>query len=116
MFLATAQARLGETTAATNEWQRALEAANTPEKLLALANHAEKNHANDIADGAYSAAIKLVPQNRPAYAARLRLALASGRTAQAQTIVAEIVQLLPGDAAAKNQDAYLRLLLCPTAR
>jgi Flp pilus assembly protein TadD len=111
MYLATARTRLGETTAATNEWQRALEAGNTPEKLLALANYAEQNHANDIADAAYSAAIKLVPQNRSAYAARLRLALASGRTAQALTVAAEIVQLWPNDAAARNQDAYLRLLL-----
>src|SRR5207248_3879487 len=76
MYLATARARLGEATAATNEWQRALEAANTSEKFLALASYAEQNHANDIADAAYSSAIKLVPKNRPAYAARLRLALA----------------------------------------
>jgi len=114
MYLAAARTRLGETTAATNEWQRALEASNTSEKLLALANYAEQNHANDIADAAYSAAIKLVPKNRPAYAARLRLALASGRTAEAQTVAAEIVQLWPDDAAARNQDAYLRLLLGAT--
>src|SRR5207249_7398056 len=37
MYLATARTRLGEATAARNEWQRALEAANTPEKLFALA-------------------------------------------------------------------------------
>jgi hypothetical protein len=111
MYLATARTRLGETTAATNEWQRALEAANTPEKLLALANYAEQNHVNDIADAAYSAAIKLVPKNRPAYAARLRLALASGHTAAAQAVAAEIVHLWPDDAAAQNEDAYLRLLL-----
>jgi len=114
MYLAAARTRLGETTAATNEWQRALEAGNTSEKLLALANYAEQNHADDIADAAYSAAIKLAPKNRPAYAARLRLALASGRTAEAQTVAAEIVQLWPDDAAARNQDAYLRLLLGAT--
>ena len=114
MYLAAARTRLGETTAATNEWQRALEAGNTSEKLLALANYAEQNHANDIADAANAAAIKLVPKNRPAHAARLRLALASGRTAEAQTVAAEIVQLWPDDAAARNQDAYLRLLLGAT--
>jgi len=114
MYLATARTRLGEATAATNEWQRALEAASSPEKLLALANYAEQNHANDIADAAYSAAIKLVPKNRPAYAARVRLALASGHTAEAQTVAAEIVQLWPDDAAARNQDGYLRLLLGAT--
>jgi tetratricopeptide (TPR) repeat protein len=111
MYLATARTRLGETTAATNEWQRALEAANTPEKLLALANYAEQNRANDIADGAYSAAIKLAPMNRTAYAGRLRAALASDHTSEAQAVAAEIVQLWPDDAAARNQDAYLRLLL-----
>ena len=111
MYLATARTRLGETTAATNEWQRALEAANTPEKLLTLANYAEQNRANDIADGAYSAAIKLAPMNRTAYAGRLRAALASDHTSEAQAVAAEIVQQWPDDAAARNQDAYLRLLL-----
>src|SRR5438094_1500661 len=111
MYLATARTRLGEATAATNEWNRALEAANTPEKLLALANYAEQNRANDIAGGAYSAAIKLAPMNRSAYAGRLRAALASDHTSKAQGIAAEIAQLWPDDAAARNQDAYLRLLL-----
>jgi hypothetical protein len=111
MYLATARARLGEAAAVTNEWNRALEAANTPEKLLVLANYGEQNHANDIADGAYSAAIKLAPMNRTAYAGRLRAALASDHTSEAQAVAAEIVQLWPDDAAARNQDAYLRLLL-----
>ena len=111
MYLAVAQAHLGSATGATNEWQRALEAANTPEKLLTLANYAEQNSANDIADAAYAGAIKIAPKNREAYAGRLRLALAAGHTAQAQTIAAEIAQLWPDDAAARKQDAYLRLLL-----
>ncbi|HZA38409.1 MAG TPA: hypothetical protein VE486_04655, partial [Candidatus Baltobacteraceae bacterium] len=54
MYLAIARTRLGEATAATNEWQRALEAANTLEKLLVLAGYAEQNKANDVADRAYS--------------------------------------------------------------
>src|SRR5213592_3805804 len=111
MYLATVRTRLGEATAATNEWNRALEAANAPEKLLALASYAEQNHANDIADTAYSEAIKLAPQNRAAHAGRLRAALASDHTSEAQAVAAEIVQLWPDDAAARNQDAYLRLLL-----
>jgi hypothetical protein len=112
MYLAVAQARLGSATSATNEWQRALQVANTPEKLLTLATNAEQNSANDIADAAYSEAIKSAPTtNRAAYAGRLRLALAGGKTAQAQTITAEIAQMWPDDAAARNQDAYLRLLL-----
>jgi hypothetical protein len=111
MYLAIAQARLGSETGASNEWQRALEAANTPGKLIALANYAEQNSAIDIADAAYSNAIKIPPKNREAYAGRLRLALAAGKTAQAQGIAAEIARLWPDDAAARNQDAYLRLLL-----
>jgi len=111
MYLASARTRLGEATAAKNEWQRALEAANNPEKLLALAGYAEQNHANDIADAAYGEAIKLMPKNRVAYNGRLRIAKAAGRTADAQTLAAEIVQIWPDDAAARNEDAYLRLLL-----
>lgn len=111
MYLASARTRLGDTTAATNEWQRALEAANTPENLLALASYAERNQANDVADRAYSEAIRLSPKNRGAYVGQLRVALASGHTAEAQTVTAEIVKLWPDDAAARNQDDYLRLLL-----
>ena len=111
MYLAVARTRLGEATAETNEWQRALEAAGTAEKLLALASYAEQNQANDVADRAYSEAIRLAPKNRGAYAGRLRVALASGRTAEAQTITEEIVKIWPDDAEARNQDAYLRLLL-----
>ena len=114
MYLAVARTRLDEATAATNEWQRALEAASTAEKLLALAVYAEQNQANDVADRAYSEAIRLAPKNRGAYAGRLRVALASGRTAEAQTITEEIIKIWPDDAEARNQDDYLRLLLGPS--
>jgi hypothetical protein len=111
MYLAVAQTHLGSATGATNEWQRALEVAKTREKLSVLANYAEQNSANDIADAAYAGSIKIEPKNREAYTGRLRLALAAGKTANAQTIAAEITQLWPDDAGARNQDAYLRLLL-----
>jgi hypothetical protein len=111
MYLAIAQAHLGSATAATNEWQRALQTADTTEKLLNLAKYAEETSANDIADAAYSGAIKIAPTNRAGYIGRLRLALAAGKTTQAQTIAAEIAQLWPDDAEAHNQDTYLRLLL-----
>ena len=110
-YLAVVQAHLGSAIGATNEWKRALETANTLEKLLTLATNAEQNSANDIADAAYAEAIKIAPTNRAAYAGRLRLALAAGKTAQAQTIAAEIAQTWPDDAAARNQAAYQRLLL-----
>jgi hypothetical protein len=111
MYLAVAQAHLGAAIGATNEWQRALEIANTPDKALALAKYAEQNSVNDIADAAYSIVIKIVPKNRGAYDGRLRLAMQAGHTSQAQSIAAEIAQLWPDDAEARNQDAYLRLLL-----
>jgi hypothetical protein len=111
MYVAVAQTQLGSATGATNEWQRALQAANTAEKLLALAGYAEQNSAGDIADAAYSEAIKLAPNNRAPYTGRLRLAMNAGRTAGAQEIAAEIARLWPDDAAARNQDTYLRLLL-----
>ena len=107
-----AQALWSSATAATNDWQRALQVANTPEKLLTVANNAEQNSAPDIADAAYSEAIKTAPTtNRAAYAGRVRLALAAGKTAQAQTIASEIAQMWTDDSAARNLDAYLRLLL-----
>jgi hypothetical protein len=110
-YLALAQRHLGSTTGATNEWQRALQTAKTPDKLLNLAKYAEQNSANDIADAGYAAAINIAPTNREGYAGRLRIALAAGQTAQAQTIAAEIALTWPDDEAARNQDAYLRLLL-----
>lgn len=114
MCLAVVQTRLGSTTGATNEWQRALEVANTAEKLMSLASYAEQNSANDIADAAYAGAIKIAPKNRGAHTGRLRVALAAGHTRQAQTIAAEVARLWPDDAEARNQDAYLQLLLGAT--
>jgi tetratricopeptide (TPR) repeat protein len=115
MFLATALSHLGETTAVTNEWQRALEvAANNPDKLLAVATYAEQNHADDIADVAYAKMIKALPKSREAYAGRLRIAEKAGHTAEAQTLASEIVRTWPDDAAARNKEAYLRLLLGAT--
>ena len=111
MYLAVAQTHLGSATGATNEWQRALQVANTAEKLMSLAGYAEQNSAIDIADAAYLEAIKTSPANRAAYAGRLRLALAAGHTTEAQTIAAEIARLWPDDVEARNQDAYLQLLL-----
>jgi hypothetical protein len=111
MYLAVARAQIGDATAAKNEWQRALEAGNTSEKLLALARYAEHNSASDVADSAYSGIIKIAPNNREAYTSRLHIALAGGRTVEAQKIAARIAELWPDDAGARNQDAYLRLLL-----
>ena len=111
MYLALAQTHIGSTIGANNEWQRALEVANTPEKLLVLGHSAEQNSANDIADAAYAGAIRITSKNREAYTGRLRVALAAEDTTQAESLAAEIAELWPDDAQARNQDNYLRLLL-----
>jgi hypothetical protein len=111
MYLAVAQARLGSATGATNEWHRALDVADTTERFLALARYAEQNSADDIADAAYVGTIKLAPKNREAYVGRMRIALATGHTAEAQKIAAQIADVWPEDAEARIQDEYLRLLL-----
>ena len=98
-------------TGATNEWQRALEVAKTPEKLLALAKYAEQNSANDTPMLRIPKLSKSPRKIAERTTGRLRLALAAGKTADAQTIAAEITQLWPDDAAARNQNAYLQLLL-----
>jgi hypothetical protein len=111
IYLATANERLGESTAVANEWQRALEAADNASKCLALANYAEKAGAPEIADSAYAKAISFAPNTRAAYDARVRLAEAHGQTAKAQKILAEIVRSWPDDDHERNHEMYLRLLL-----
>jgi thioredoxin-like negative regulator of GroEL len=119
MFLAVVKAKLGEAVASANEWDRALDEADSLHRLLALANYAEKNGALETADAAYARAISKQPGVRPAYAARLRLAQELGDTARAHKIAEEIVRLWPDDLATKTREIYLRLLLdssAPTAR
>ena len=111
MYLAAARSKLGEAAGESNEWQRALDEANTPEKLFALANYAERQGAIEIADTAYARAIQAAPRLRPAYTARLRLALQRAQTGEAQKIAAEVVRVWPDDTEARQEDAYLRLLL-----
>jgi hypothetical protein len=65
----------------------------------------------EIADSAYAKAIYFAPNTRAAYAGRLRLAEAHGRTAKAQEIQTEIVRLWPDDDHERNHEMYLRLLL-----
>ncbi len=110
MYLAVVEAKLGESSAAANEWLRALGSADAPQELVSLADYAEKNGALDIAEGAYARLIAKQPGLRSAYASRLRLTEVRGDTAQAQNLAAEIVQLWPDDSAARLHEAYLRLL------
>jgi hypothetical protein len=110
MYLARCSAQIGEETAAANNWQRALEAAgNDVQKLLTLAEYAEKNTAIDIAGAAYgrAAAAKL----RPAHQGQLRIAQQKQDTKKMHTVLAEMEKLWPNDTVIQNDEAYTRLLL-----
>jgi tetratricopeptide (TPR) repeat protein len=111
MYLAVVRARLGETAAIENEWQRALEKADSTQNLLALADYAEKNDSLETAEAAYARAITKQPGLRSAYVARLRLLEAMGQTVQAHNVAAEMSRVWPGDLSTHIHDIYLRLLL-----
>src|SRR6202795_2855486 len=75
MYVARCNARLGEKTAAENNWKLALEAAGGESgKLVVLAEYAERNGANEIAEVAYATATNESPKLRAAWQGRLRLA------------------------------------------
>jgi Tfp pilus assembly protein PilF len=111
MYLAVVSARLGETTAAANEWYRALDTAESPQTLIGLADYAEKNGALGIADAAYARLITIQPALKEAYILRLQLTEARGETAKARTIATEIIKLWPEDIDTRIHEIYLRLLL-----
>ena len=114
MYLARCNAQLGEKTAAENNWARALETAGSDlQKLLPLADYAEKNGAVATAAAAYDAAVATAPRLRPAQQARLRLAQATKDTRRLHAILSEMLKLWPDDTAIQNDEAYLRLLLLP---
>lgn len=111
MFLAVARGKLGETVGSANEWERALGFARSPQALAIIAAYAENNSALEIADQAHLRTIDKQPGLRSPYAARMRLAEAMGRTANAQEIAARIIQLWPDDVSTRIHEIYLRLLL-----
>ncbi len=111
MYLASARTYLGESAAAANEWQRALGAADTPEKCLTLGAYAERGRAWQTADAAYIRAVTFAPNNRSIRARQLRAAELSGQTLKAAVVAADIVQKWPADEMARDEAAYLRLLL-----
>ena len=114
MYLARCSAQLGEKTAAENNWQRSLEAAgNDVQKLIALAEYAEKNAALDIAEAAYHAAANEAPNLRIAQQGRLRMAQASRDTKKIHSVLADMLHIWPNDTAIQNDEAYTRLLLLP---
>jgi hypothetical protein len=114
MYLARTNAQLGQKAAAENNWQRALEGAgNDLQKLLTLANYAEKNGAVEIAGTAYETAATIAPKMRGVQAGRLRVAQASRDTEKIHAVLAEMLALWPNDTAIQNDEAYTRLLMLP---
>jgi hypothetical protein len=116
MYLARCSGQLGEKTAAGNNWRRALEAAaGNVQKLITLAQYAEKNENAEITEAAYDGAAAMSPKLRVAQDGRLRLAQASRDTKKLHTVLADMLALWPNDAAIQNDEAYTRLLLLPPA-
>ena len=112
MYIARCNARLGEKTASENNWKRALEAAGGDSgKLMTLAEYAERNGANEIAEAAYATATNESPKLRAAWQGRLRLAQSSGGTKKIQAVLTGMLAIWPNDSAIQNDEAYMRLLL-----
>ena len=116
MYLARCSGQLGEKTAAGNNWRRALEATGDDvQKLITLAQYAEKNENAEIAEAAYNGAAATSPKLRVAHDGRLRLAQASRDTKKLHAVLAGMLALWPNDPAIQNDEAYTRLLLLPPA-
>jgi len=114
MYLARCNSQLGEETAAKNNWQRALEAAQGDlSKLIMLAQYAAKNENTEIAEIAYDQAAATSPKLRTAHDGRLALAQAHHDTKKLHQVLAEMLSLWPDDPAIQNDEAYTRLLLLP---
>jgi hypothetical protein len=114
MYLARCNQQLGETTAAENNWQRALEsAAGDPQKLLPLAEYAEKNGAAALAEIAYNTIVRDTPGLRAAQQGRLRLAQQSRDTRKVHGVLEQMLKQWPNDTAIQNDEAYTKLLQLP---
>jgi tetratricopeptide (TPR) repeat protein len=112
MYLARCSAQLGEKTAAENNWKRALEAAGGDvQKLIGLAEYAEKNQVIDIAEAAYDSASVEAPKLRLAHQGRLQIAERKHDTAKMHRVLTEMKKTWPNDTAIQNDEAYTRLLL-----
>ncbi len=112
MYLARCYAQLGQEVASQNNWERALElASGDPGKLMTLAEYAEKNGAQKIAERACDTALASAPKLRAALQMKLRLAQSERDTKKIHTVLAEMLKTRPNDIAIQNDEAYTRLLL-----
>jgi len=114
MYLARCFAQQGQANGAENNWKRALEAAaGDANKLITLADYAEKNNELKVAAVAYQAAVVASPKSRIAQQGRLRVAYAMRSTKDIHAILADLLKIYPNDPAVQNDEAYIRLLLMP---
>ena len=112
MYLARCSAQLGEKAAVENNWQRALEAAGGDVgKLITLADYAEKNGANDVAEKAFTGATAHSPKLRQAWQGRLRMAQGQRDTRKIHEVLVDMLKIWPNDMAIQNDEAYTKLLL-----
>ena len=114
MYLARCFAQQNQMSGAANNWKRALKsAAGDVNKLMTLADYAEKNGALNVAAAAYDAAVAVSPKVRPAQQGRLRVAYIQRDTRKIHEILADLLKVWPNDTAVQNDEAYARLLLMP---
>ncbi len=111
MYLAVVYADLHEMTSSNDEWQRALDAADNVDRLLALADFAQKNNRPEIVSEALARAILRQPGLRSAYVRRLRVLEIVGPAAEAHRLTREMIHLWPNDLETQLHEIYLRLLL-----
>jgi len=112
MYLARCFQQQGQENGAENNWQRALEdAAGDVNKLLMLAEYAEKNGAERVATTAFEAAAVANPKSHQAQQGRLRIAYSARDTKRVHTLLQEMLKIWPNDTAIQNDEAYIHLLL-----
>jgi hypothetical protein len=111
-FKARCALKLNNPAAAAAAWRRAVSGAeSSPEELWWLADYAVKNGELDQARRVYRAWIGRVRDPRPGYSALAELVERTGSTAELRDVLREMLKRWPTDAALRNDDAYLSLLL-----
>src|SRR5438094_3842174 len=112
MYLARCFMQQGQENGAENNWQRALEdAAGDVNKLLMLAEYAEKNGAERVATTAFEAAAVANPKSHQSQQGRLRIAYSARDTKRVHALLQEMLKIWPNDTAIQNDEAYIHLLL-----
>ncbi len=86
-------------------------AANSPQQLLHLGQYAEKIGSHDEAIKAYRRLTEIPASARDGWIALVRVTQLTGHTRDVRAVLQEMVQRLPNETAAKNDLAYLNLLL-----